>query len=105
DNLNVEDINKNLGKIDQSYLTDELIAQIAGTAPINTVPADGAITNIKLANKSVSVDKTDFLTKTKNLFNKDDIVRGGYFSNITGEWIVSDIHVSSGKIPVKTGVK
>lgn len=104
-NLSVEDINKNLGKIDQTYLTDELIQQIAGTAPINAVPADGSITNIKLANKSVSVEKTDYLTKSKNLFNKDDIVRGGYFSNTTGEWVVNDSYVSSGKTPVKTGVK
>ena len=105
DNLSVEDINKNLGKIDQSYLTDELISQIAGTAPINAVPADGAITNIKLASKSVSVDKTDFLMKTKNLFNKDEIVIGGYFDNTTGDWVLNDSYVSSGKIPVKTGVK
>lgn len=59
-NLSVEDINKNLGKIDQSYLTDELIAQIAGTASVNAIPADNSITEIKIADGAVTIEKLAF---------------------------------------------
>ncbi|AGK97415.1 SGNH/GDSL hydrolase family protein [Clostridium pasteurianum] len=51
------DINKNLSKIDQTMLADTLLQQIAGTAPINAVPADGSITKIKLANGAVGIEK------------------------------------------------
>lgn len=46
--LSVSDINKNLGKLDQTYMTDEFLEQIAGNAEINATPADGSITLVKL---------------------------------------------------------
>ena len=60
-NVSVSDINKNLGKIDQTFLSDELLQQIAGTAPINAVPADNSITLKKLAFKQLGT----------NLYNKN----------------------------------
>jgi lysophospholipase L1-like esterase len=57
----VTDIDKNLGKLDQTYLSDTLLQQIAGTTPVNAVPADGGVTTPKLADKSVTHIKTDFL--------------------------------------------
>src|SRR5699024_7716839 len=47
-NVTVADINKNKGKLDQTYLSDELLQQMAGNTPINAVPADGSIDNKKL---------------------------------------------------------
>lgn len=55
--ISVTDINKNAGKIDQTYLSDGLLQQIAGTAPINAVPADNSLTKDKYADKSVAFSK------------------------------------------------
>lgn len=48
------------------------IKQIIADGALNAEPADGSITTNKLAGESVTPDKTSFLTKGKNLFNKDD---------------------------------
>ena len=69
-NVSVSDINKNLGKLDQTYMSDELLAQIAGDAAVNAVPADGSLTTEKYANESVTAGKTTFFKRSKNLFNK-----------------------------------
>ena len=55
--VSVFDINKNLGKIDQTFLTDELLQQIAGSTPINAVPADNSIDTAKLIDGSVTKAK------------------------------------------------
>ena len=55
--VSVSDIDKNKGKFDQTYLSEELLQQIAGNTPINAVPADGSITTGKLANNSVKREK------------------------------------------------
>lgn len=43
ENLTFADVNKNFGKIDQTMLSSELLAQIAGTAPINHNPANRSV--------------------------------------------------------------
>lgn len=63
--ISVSQINKNLGKLDQTYLSDELIQQMAGDTPVNAIPADESITTIKLAEKAVTTDKTNFATYEK----------------------------------------
>ena len=55
--VSVSDIDKNKGKLDQTYLSDELLQQMAGNTPINAVPADGSITTGKLADNSVKREK------------------------------------------------
>ena len=55
--VSVSDIDKNKGKLDQTYLSDALLQQIAGNTPINAVPADGSITTEKLADKSAKREK------------------------------------------------
>ena len=61
-NINVNWINKNLGKLDQSFMTDEFIAQfVENTQPINAVPANLSLTTSKYADKSVTPSKTNFL--------------------------------------------
>ena len=47
--ISIEMIDKNKGKIDQTYLSDELISQISGGAAVNAVPADDSITVEKMA--------------------------------------------------------
>nr|DAX13935.1 MAG TPA: GDSL like Lipase Acylhydrolase [Caudoviricetes sp.] len=60
-NIAVSQINKNLGKFDQTYMTDEFLQQIAGNAPLNQTPADNSLTTKKFVNESVTFDK-----RTKN---------------------------------------
>ena len=67
--VSVHDIDKNKGLLDQSFLSPELLKQIAGTAPILSTLADGVVTNAKLAGKAVSPDKTTFFNSTANLFD------------------------------------
>lgn len=53
--VSVSDIDKNKGKFDQTYLSDDLLQQIAGDAPVTTVPADKSITSQKYADKSIGI--------------------------------------------------
>lgn len=55
--IGIGQINKNKGKIDQTYLSDSLLQQIAGDAPINAVPADGSLTTSKYADESITSKK------------------------------------------------
>lgn len=76
ENLTFADVNKNFDKIDQTMLSSELLAQIAGTAPINHNPA----------NRSVIESMTTFFENVRsvNLFNREN-VRNGYY-NTSGIW-------------------
>lgn len=71
-NLSVTDINKNLGKLDQTYMTDEFIQQMAGNAPVNAVPSDDSITSKKLTRDSVTLGKVEFLDKLP-IINKQKV--------------------------------
>lgn len=77
-NVSVADINKNLGKIDQTFLSDELLQQIAGNAPINATPADGSLTTKKYADNSITFDKVDFEKEVAKLAK--NIITNGNFS-------------------------
>ena len=74
-NLSVNMVNKNLGKLDQTFMTDEFLQQIAGNTPIHSVPAYNSITNSRLTNHAVTQNTTTFAKKGKNLFS-------GYYENI-----------------------
>ena len=81
--VTVSDIDKNKGKLDQTFMTEEFLQQMAGDTPINAVPADDSITTPKIVKKAVTVDKTDFAKKTvtsDNLFNPDGITEGKFIS-------------------------
>ena len=73
-NVSVADINKNLGKLDQTFLSDELLQQIAGTANINATVADNSVTTQKLTDKSVTGRKTDFIKVSSNLLNPKTVL-------------------------------
>ena len=64
--VSVSDIDKNKGKLDQTYLSDELLQQMAGNTPINAVPADGSITTEKLGVRSVTEQKLDYNSVTSS---------------------------------------
>ena len=90
-NLSVNMINKNLGKLDQTYMTEEFLQQMAGDTPINTVPA----------NHSVTPNKTTFFNFGKNLFNYKDITKGYAVDNLTGELVPNSSFNAFQFIPVE----
>lgn len=82
--VSVADIDKNKGKFDQTYMSDTLLQQITGTTPVNAIPADGGVTTTKLANKSVNIDKTNFLKIGKNIYNPDTVQKDMTMSSSSG---------------------
>ena len=74
--ITIDDIDKNNFKIDQTMVTNEFLQQIAGTADINAVPADGSLTTRKYVDKSVTPEKTDFFSISSNKFNKHTVLDG-----------------------------
>ena len=87
--VSVTDIDKNKGKLDQTYMTDEFLQQIAGGTPINAIPADKSITDEKLARPYVWGETG------KNLFNKYMCSIGKYVNDLgelddNKEYIASD---------------
>ena len=103
-NVSVSDINKNLGKLDQTFMSDEFLHQMAGNTPINAVPADGSLTTGKYADGSVIPDKTSFVRVGKNLFDKETITRD---HNVNASGIVEYRvgYAVSDFIPIKPGTK
>ena len=77
-NLSVNMINKNLGKLDQTYMSDEFIAQfVDNTQPINTVPADKSVTTQKLAIRAVEPFNTSFFERnSENMIDPSTFVDG-----------------------------
>lgn len=71
--ISVNQINKNVGKIDQSYLSDELIQMIAGTSPVSMIPEDGSITPIKNAYPTLIGEYPN-----ENLLDIAKVTRGYY---------------------------
>ena len=77
--ISVYQINKNLGKFDQTYMTDEFLQQIAGNTPINAVVGDNTVSNDKLMNDCVDYNNVTFIKKSiMNLFDKNSISNEGY---------------------------
>ncbi|UXR29346.1 M14 family metallopeptidase [Staphylococcus simulans] len=87
--ISIHDINKNLGKIDQTFLTDELLKQIAGTASVNATVADNSLTTSKFADKAVTADKTNFIKTSNNLLNKNDVITNKNLDVSNGNEITS----------------
>lgn len=67
--VSIYDIDKNKGLLDQSFLSEELLKQIAGTAPILSTLADGIVTNNKVAGRAITPDKTTFFNIGENLWD------------------------------------
>lgn len=73
-NVTFDDIDINKGKLLPSHLSEEVLKMMVGETPVNAVPADGSLTTIKYADKSVTQSKTNFLKLGKNLFKKTNVV-------------------------------
>src|SRR5690625_2538029 len=67
--ISISQINKNKGLLDETYLSEELLQQMAGNTPIHSVPANKSITNAKVAEKAVSPIETTFAKMGKNKFD------------------------------------
>ena len=89
----VSQINKNKGKFDQTYMSDEFLQQMAGTTPINAVPAD----------KSITPDKTTFINTGINLYNPQAINKNVFISGTGGEQS-NEKYVATGFIRVTEGL-
>ena len=79
--VSVYDIDKNKGKFDQTYMSEELLQQMAGTTPINAVPA----------RRSLVPDQFAFPipigAKSKNLFDKKTVTVNKYVDYNTGSLV------------------
>ncbi|PWU66586.1 SGNH/GDSL hydrolase family protein [Gracilibacillus dipsosauri] len=90
--VTVYDIDKNKGKFDETYLTDELLQQIAGNAPIHSVPAEDSIT----------INQIAFTKKSSNLYDDETRIDGYYLGTdgtlIANEELVTSSFISSNSL-------
>ena len=70
--VSVLDIDKNKGKLDQTYMSKEFLQQIVGNAPVSTIPSVGSITDEMFARPYA------YGEIGKNLFNKNACEIGKY---------------------------
>lgn len=92
--LAVTDIDKSKGLIDQSYLSPQLLAQIAGTAGIYQMIQGLTGTNDKLADGAVDERVFSFYKIGKNLFDKAKVV-SGYEVKTTDGTLVANVNYST----------
>lgn len=95
-----EDVRLKYVKITQSDVSEELLQQIAGNTPINSIPADGSVTLSKTTFQPVSNGVLG-----KNLFDKTRCKIDKGLSNNTGLEIIAQGYFASDFIPVIEGQK
>lgn len=100
-NISIGQINPNLGKIDQTYLSDDLLKAIAGTAGIYATPENQSITTIKYVDNSITPNKASFLKKSSNLFDVSKELVGHALWSTTGEPTPNEQYSCSDFIEVK----
>ena len=93
--VSVFDINKNLGKFDQTYFTDEFLQQMYGNTPINATPSDYSITQKKMATPYLEA------IKGKNLFDKSAVTNGKYVNMGNGNLSPNESYSASDFIKVE----
>lgn len=71
-------------KLGQNDMTDEFLQQMAGNTPVNATPNKGSITRDRLTQGVIGEGQTDFITRGKNLYDKDNLT-AGYAINARGE--------------------
>lgn len=74
-NISVVQINKNLGLLDETYMTEAFLQQMAGTTPVNAVPANYSLTQKKMVTPYVE-GKVG-----QNLFDTRDFTDNQYLNN------------------------
>ena len=104
--ISVTQINKNLGKLDETYMSESLLAKMTGEGTFGTVPEDKSITSIKLASKSIKANNTDFIsTKNNDLLLNIQFVYNKYVSYLDGALYDSNTYKSTDFVPVSPGQK
>ena len=84
--LDGKDFDKNNFLVDQTMITDELKQQIAGTTPINSVPANNSLTTNKYADNSVTNEKLDGNFLHRRRINADEDIK---YITEDGTYIIS----------------
>lgn len=100
----VSRFDKNLGKFDETYFTDELIAKIAGTAGVNVIPSNMATTYDKLARLSIYPENTQFLKVGKNKCDNARLISGFFINTSNGVPTANASYTITDFIPVEQGV-
>lgn len=100
----ITDVRMKAVKLGQTDMTEEFLQQMAGTTPINAVPAKYSITTDRYAHKSINQNALSFPTvigkPSKNLFNKDNATLDYRVTDDTGELVVQTGWFVSEFIPV-----
>src|SRR5690625_2624571 len=89
--ISVNQINKNLGKLDETFMSESLLQQMAGDTPIHSVPSVESVTPIT----------TTFLKTGKNLFNKYTAIEGYHVNKDSGALSTGSGYFASDYIMVK----
>ena len=102
--ISVTQINKNLGKFDETYMSESLLAKMTGEGTFGAVPEDKSITNIKLTSKSVKANNTDFIkTKNNDLLLNVQFVYDKYISYEDGNEVSSTTYKCTDYVQVSEG--
>lgn len=91
--VSISDIDKSTGKIDQTYLAEELIQQIAGTANINAIPPNDSITRDKLNDEYLN---NGFITNGTDTY----LIKktGNYMSNPNGNYLNLPVEFNKARV-------
>lgn len=57
DTISISQIDKNVEKFDESFMSESLLQMIAGNAPVGQTPTNGSVTTDKVVDKAITVAK------------------------------------------------
>lgn len=98
--LGVSHLDKNNGKIDETFLSSSLLAQIAGTASVGAQVPGRSLTSSAFNFKSVTPELLSFVKQSKNLFDKSTVQNGFAISLADGSLVATTNFTASDYIPV-----
>lgn len=96
--VTVGDIDKNKGLLDASFFSSAFLSQLKGGTISATNVLDGAITTVKLADKSVVAEKTNFIKLSTNLIDKNKYINGKKLDTTNGTLVDSSTIVTLEKV-------
>lgn len=99
--IGIAQINKEKGKIDETYLAESLLTQIAGSAPISATLGSRSLTSSVFSFRSVTPELLSFVKRSKNLFDKTRAVQGFEVDTATGNLVAATSIHASDYIPVQ----
>ena len=90
------------GQVKWANISQDARLQISGDKV--AVVGDNSVINSNITDNAVDGRTLDEATKTSgtvNLFNKNDIITGGYYSSTSGNWVPDPDYVAPNLIPVE----